>query len=419
MRHRSLNAQIFFGCLVGVALGVSFQIAGASSFQAPVLYTAKLIGNLFLDLLRMILVPLIFSSIVVGVANLRSHDQMHKVWVTTVSFFLLSMALAIVIGLGAATLFKPGEGMHLAMFADATAKFQSRQMPLPDYIAQFLHGMFQNPVKALAQGDILAVVVVAIFLGVALVIGGDRYRNLRTLIQELQELCLLIVGWIMRLAPFGIAALILQLVATQQSSLLSSLAEFIAVIIGTTLFHGIVVLPLVLYLFTRISPFHFWRGAREALVTAFATSSSAATLPVTLRCVEQHLHLRKDIANFVIPLGATGNMDGTALYEAAAALFVARLAGIELDVAHQLIIFFVAMLGAIGAPGIPSVGMLSMVLVLESVGLPTEAIALLLPIDRILDTVRTAVNVEGDMIVGLIVQKLTSGESVRGSGTDR
>ena len=144
------------------------------------------------------------------------------------------------------------------------------------------------------------------------------------------------------------------------------------------------------------------------MITAFVTSSSAATLPITLRCTEQHLHVRKDVASFVVPLGATVNMDGTALYEAAAALFIARLAGIELDIASQMIVFFVAMLGAIGAPGIPSVGMLSMVLVLESVGLPTEAIALLLPIDRILDTVRTAVNVEGDMVGALIVQKLAS-----------
>jgi Na+/H+-dicarboxylate symporter len=408
MRPISLNTQILLGCLIGVAGGFGLNSIGQTETQTAVLYAAKLTGTLFLDLLRMILIPLIFSSIVVGVANLRAHDQMHKVWITTVSFFLLSMALAILIGFGAAEIFRPGEGLQLAMFAEATQQYQARQMPLADYIAQFLHGLFQNPVKALAQGDVLAVVVIAIFMGVALVVGGERYKNLRVLIQELQELCLRIVGWIMRLAPFGIAALILQLVATQQSALFASLLEFIVVVTGTTLFHGVVVLPLVLYAFTRITPLRFWRGAKEALITAFATSSSAATLPVTLRCAEQHLHVKKDIANFVIPLGATGNMDGTALYEAAAALFVARLAGIELDFAHQAIIFFVAMLGAIGAPGIPSVGMLSMVLVLESVGLPTAAIAILLPIDRILDTVRTAVNVEGDMIVSLIVQELTT-----------
>jgi len=405
-RLPSLNTQILVGCLAGIACG--FWLAGAAGtpLAANTLYGAKLVGNLFLDLLRMILVPLVFSSIVVGVANLRAHDQMHRVWTTTLVFFFATMGIAIVIGFGAAHLFRPGDGLHLAMFADATRDFQARQMPLPDYIAQFLRGLFQNPFKALANGDILAIVIVALFLGIALVVGGERYRNIRVLIGELQELCLLIVGWIMRLAPFGLAALLLQLVASQQGELLLSLGHFIVVVTGTTLFHGIVVLPLILWLFTRMSPLRFFKGAREALLTAFVTSSSAATLPVTLRCTEQHLHVRKDIANFVVPLGATVNMDGTALYEAAAALFIARLAGIELDLASQMIVFFVAMLGAIGAPGIPSVGMLSMVLVLESVGLPTAAIAILLPIDRLLDTTRTAVNVEGDMIGALIVQKL-------------
>lgn len=408
MKVPSLNTQILIGCLLGIVGGWWLSTQGATPLAGDTLYGAKIVGNLFLDLLRMVLVPLVFSSIVVGVANLRAHDRMHRVWTTTLAFFFGTMGLAIVIGFGAAHLFRPGEGLQLAMFAEATKNFEARQMPLPDYIAAFLRGLFQNPFKALAQGDILAVVMIALFLGIALVIGGERYRNIRLLIGELQELCLMIVGWIMRLAPLGLAALLLQLVATQNHALLGSLAEFIAVVIGTTLFHGIVVLPLILWLITRVSPLAFFKGAREALITAFVTSSSAATLPITLRCTEQHLHVKKDIASFVVPLGATANMDGTALYEAAAALFVARLAGIELDLAQQMIIFFVAMLGAIGAPGIPSTGMLSMVLVLESVGLPTEAIALLLPIDRILDTVRTAVNVEGDMIGSLVVEKLAA-----------
>lgn len=406
MKLPSLNSQILLGCLVGIAGGFWLAAEGATPLAQNTLYGAKLVGNLFLDLLRMVLVPLVFSSIVVGVANLRAHDQMHRVWTTTLAFFFATIGLAIVIGFGAAHLFRPGEGMQLAMFAEATQNFQARQMPLPDYIAQFLRGLFQNPFKALAGGEILAIVIVALFLGIALVVGGERYRNIRNLIGELQELCLRIVGWIMHLAPFGLAALLLQLVATQKSDLLLSLGHFIAVVTGTTLFHGLIVLPLILWLITRMSPWQFFKGSREALVTAFATSSSAATLPITLRCAEQHLHVKKDVASFVVPLGATMNMDGTALYEAAAALFVARLAGIELDIASQMIIFFVAMLGAIGAPGIPSTGMLSMVLVLESVGLPTEAIAILLPIDRILDTVRTAVNVEGDLVGAVVVQKL-------------
>lgn len=412
MPRLSLNSQILIGCLLGIAGGLWLNIAGSAALRQDTLYGAKLVGTLFLDLLRMVLVPLIFASIVVGIANLRANQKMHRVWITTLAFFGLSMALAILIGFGAAHLFEPGKGMQLEMFAEATKNFQARQMPLPEYIAQFLHGLFQNPFKALAQGDMLAIVIIALFLGIALVVGGERYRNLRLLIQELQELCLMIVGWIMRLAPLGIAALLLQLVASQNTALLGSLLHFIGVVIGSTLFHGVIVLPLLLYIVTRMSPLRFWRGAREALITAFATSSSSATLPITLRCTEQHLHVKKDIANFVVPLGATVNMDGTALYEAAAALFVARLAGIELDIASQAIIFLVAMLGAIGAPGIPSVGMLSMVLVLESVGLPSAAIAILLPIDRILDTVRTAVNVEGDMVGSLIVQRLSGSDTV-------
>ena len=363
-------------------------------------------GTLFIDLLKMILIPLVFTSIAVGIANLQAHKQVHRVWITTLSFFVASMAIAIVLGMTASNLFHPGEGMHLAMFADAMQGFQAKQLSLPEFFSQFLHELFVNPVAALAQSNILAVVVFALFLGIALVIGGERYRNILALLQEVLELTMRIVGWIMHIAPLGIMALLIKLVATQDVALFGSLGKFVVVVLGTTLLHGFVVLPLILYLFTGMTPLHFFRGAREALVTALATSSSSATLPVTLRCVEQHLHVKRDIAGFVVPLGATINMDGTALYEAAAALFIANLVGIELNLMQQMIVFFTAMIAAMGAPGIPSAGMVTMVMVLQSVGLPAEAIAILLPIDRLLDTVRTAVNVEGDMVGSLVVQKL-------------
>ncbi|NBQ85650.1 MAG: dicarboxylate/amino acid:cation symporter, partial [Methylophilaceae bacterium] len=306
--------------------------------------------------------------------------------------------------------FKPGAGMHLAMFADSMQNFEAKQLPFADFFAQFLHSIFLNPFTALSQGNVLAVVAFALILGIALVMGGERYKNILVLLQETLEICMRIVSWIMRLAPLGIFALLLKLVVLQDATMLSTLAKFIVVILGTTLFHGVVVLPLILFLFTGKSPLWFWRGAREALITAFATSSSNATLPVTLRCITQHLHVKPEIAGFVIPLGATMNMDGTALYEAAAALFVANLAGIDLSLAQQSIVFFATMIAAMGAPGIPSAGMVTMVMVLQSVGLPAEAIAILLPIDRLLDTVRTAVNVQGDMVGSLVVQKLVHQE---------
>ena len=172
--------------------------------------------------------------------------------------------------------------------------------------------------------------------------------------------------------------------------------------------HGVLILPLLLFLITGKTPLWFWRGAREALVTAFATSSSNATLPITMRCTTGPLQVKPEIAGFVVPLGATVNMDGTALYEATAALFIANLVGIDLNLTQQLIVFVTAMIAAIGAPGIPSAGMVTMVMVLQSVGLPAEAIAILLPIDRLLDTLRTTVNVQGDMIGSLVVQKLVA-----------
>ncbi|MEQ1487849.1 MAG: dicarboxylate/amino acid:cation symporter [Methylotenera sp.] len=412
MKLPSLNIQILLGAVFGVVIGLYFHHLGAeNTLVQGGLYTSNLIGTLFIDLLKMILIPLVFCSIAVGIANLRQHQQMHRVWVTTLLFFVSSMAIAIVIGMAASLYFKPGSGLHLAMFSDAMQNFEAKQLPLPEFFAQFLHGLFVNPFAALSQGNVLAVVMFALILGISLVMGGERFKSVLKLLQEGLEITMLIVGWVMHLAPLGIMALLIKLVAVQDAAMLSTLVTFVGVVVGTLLLHGVVILPLILYLFTGKSPLWFWQGAREALMTAFATSSSSATLPVTLRCVTQHLQVKPEIAGFVIPLGATINMDGTALYEAAAALFIANLAGIELSLAQQLIVAFIAMIAAIGAPGIPSAGMVTMVMVLQSVGLPAEAIAILLPVDRLLDTLRTTVNVQGDMIGSLVVQKLVQKSS--------
>ena len=407
MKFPSLNTQILLGAVFGILIGLALVSIGKdSTITQTSLYAANLIGTFFIDLLKMVLIPLVFTSITVGVANLQAHQQIHRVWISTLSFFVFSMSVAIVVGLMANAIFQTGKGLHLEMFQNAMANFAAKQQTPSDFFTSFLHGLFMNPFAALAQGDVLAVLIFALFLGVALVVGGERYKNILVLLQEFLDLVMQMVRWIMTIAPFGIMALLIKLMVTQDLALLGTLGKFAAVVSGSLLFHGVVLLPLILYLVTGMTPWRFWRGAREALVTAFATSSSSATLPITLRCVEHNLHVRKEIAQFVIPLGATINMDGTALYEATAALFVANLVGIDLNLTQQLIVFFTAMFAAIGAPGIPSAGMVTMVMVLQSVGLPAEAIAILLPIDRLLDTLRTAANVEGDMIGSLVVQKL-------------
>jgi len=403
----SLNIQILVGAVTGVLLGLAMAAAGKDSGAAQSgLYVAGLVGGVFIDLLKMVLVPLVFTSIVVGIANLRAHHQINRVWIATLIYSVITMSLSVAVGITSANVFAPGAGLNLAMFQDAMHGANTVQLSMGEFIAKFLHSLFLNPFAALAQGNVMAIVTFSLFVGIALVAGGDRYRNLLHLLQELFELSLRIVGWIMVIAPLGIMALLAKLIATQDIALLTTLVKFVAVVMGTTLFHGLIVLPLILYAVTRMSPLRFFRGSREALITAFATSSSSATMPVTLRCAEQHLHVSPSITGFVIPLGAHLNMDGTALYEAAAALFVANLAGIDLNLMQQLLVCFTAMISAIGAPGIPSAGMVTMVMVLQSVGLPVEAIAILLPIDRLLDTLRTAVNVEGDMVGCVVVQKL-------------
>jgi Na+/H+-dicarboxylate symporter len=259
MRKISLNAQILAGVLAGLLLGLGLSLLGRESTAAQAgLYIAELVGTLFIDLLKMVMIPLVFTSIAVGVANLRAHRQMHKVWKATLGFFIFSMALAIMLGLTAANLVRPGAGLQLAMFQDAMQGFRAEQMALSDFFAHFLHSLFQNPMTALAEGNVIAVVVFALLLGIALVVGGERYANILVLLQELLELMLMLVGWIMRLAPVGIMALLLKLAATQDAALLGTLVEFIAVVVTTTLLHGMVVLPLILYLVTGMTPLKFW-----------------------------------------------------------------------------------------------------------------------------------------------------------------
>lgn len=407
MNFHSTNTRIFIGAVLGIALGLLMAANNGAVMTNNGIYLADLIGGIFIDLLKMVMVPLIFSSIVVGIANLSAHHNIHRVWVTTLIYSSITMSISVAVGITAANIFEPGKGLNMQMFHDTLQHADSMKLTFGDFISKFLRNLFVNPFAALAQGNVLAIVSFSIFLGIALVVGGERYKSILILFQEFFELTLRIVGWIMVIAPAGIMALLAKLIANQQTELLSTLIKFISVILGTTIFHGVVVLPLILYLITRISPGRFFNGAKEALITALATSSSSTTMPVTIRCTEQHLHVSPSITGFVVPLGAHLNMDGTALYEAAAALFIANLSGTDLNIMQQVIVCITAMVASIGAPGMPSAGMITMAMVLQSVGLPVEAVALLIPIDRPLDAVRTAVNVEGDMVACLVVKQLT------------
>lgn len=420
MRLPSLNIQILAAAVLGVLIGIFLNRLGAGSdAQAVALPVLKLVGGLFVDMLKMVLIPLIFASVTSGVSSLGSHEHASRIWRSTLGYYLGTTGLAALLGLTLMNLLEPGKGLQLSLFQEAmSALSPPDSLSLGEFLTTFLRGLFISPAKAMAEGAVMPTVVFALLLGLALARQGESGRALREVINALLDVILVMVDWIMRVAPVGVMALLAHLVATQQTGLFANLALFIAVAIGGLLLHGLVVLPSILLLFTRTSPWRFFGHSQEALLTAFATCSSSATLAVSLRIAAEHLRVSPRIAKFVLPLGATMNMDGTALYEAGAALFVANLAGIELNLLQQCVVCLMAMLASIGAPGLPSAGMVTMIMVLQSVGLPVEAIAILLPVDRLIDSFRTAVNVEGDLIGSMVIHRLAPLEDGSIAGTD-
>ncbi|NNP67009.1 dicarboxylate/amino acid:cation symporter [Acinetobacter sp. Ac_5812] len=402
----NLNTQILIAAVLGVAFGFLLLAYPQTIFVDYSLYGLGILSSIFIGLLKMLLIPLIFSSIVVGVSNLQAGGQFGRVWKITALSCLTTTTLALILGISCAHLFDVGKGVDIQLFQAAMDSHQTPDTLTPSsFFTTFIQNTLINPFKAFSEGNVLAVVVFALFLGVALVKGGERFALVRNISQQFFDIMMMLVGWVMKLAPIGIFALLAKLIATEDLSVLSRLVEFAAVVTGTTIFHGVVVLPALLWIFGRMNPITFFRGARTALVTAFATSSSSATMPLSMKCAQENLGVRPQTAGFVIPLGTQLNMDGTALYEAAAALFIANLMGLDLSLTQQIIVCLTAMIASLGAPGIPSAGMVTMIMVLQSVGLPAEAIAILLPIDRVLDTVRTVVNVQGDMMISVVVDR--------------
>ncbi len=404
----SSNTQILIGAVIGILGGILLHFFPSDcAFVVNSIYISGIIGSIFIGLLKMILIPLIFLSISTGVANLQSHARINRVWMITLIYFFVASSLALLLGMLVVNLVKPGVGVELALFKDAMATVNAQNMSLGDFFQSFIKGLFMNPVEAMAKTEVLPTVVFAVFFGIGMVAIGEKTKTIRSFLTEAFDIIMLMVRWIMKLAPLGIMGLLVKLIASQNMALFSSMTKFVLVVVSTTLIHGFVTLPLLLWLVTRTNPIFFFQSMRDSLITAFSTSSSSATMPVTLRCVTENLKVDRRIAGFVVPLGTTVNMDGTAMYEAIAAIFIANLIGIDLNFIQQLIVFWTAMLASIGAPGIPSAGMVTMIMVLQSVGLPVEAIALLLPLDRPLDTIRTVVNVEGDAVGSMIVEKLT------------
>ncbi len=401
----SLSLQIGLGALLGVIAGL-FPESGVEEI--------RIVGRIFIAMLKMLIVPMILFSITAGIAEMGSVTQLGRVGSRTLGLYFLTMAVAVATGLLIVNLVEPGTDGTLrsteffATHAGTGSTSLPDELALGPFLSRTIFQVLNNPFASIAEGRILPVVFFAILLGIGLVQVGDAARPLVDLVRAGYAVVMRIIGWVLKFTPIGIFALLAHLVASVGlEPLIDNLLSFALVVIGGTLFHATVTLPAFAYFLASVGPGELFRGLREALLVALSTSSSVAALPVTTRCVEENLGVRRSVSSFVLPLGATVNMDGTALYEAVAAIFIAHVYGIELSLSAQAVVFFVAMLMATGAPGIPSAGMVTMIVVLESVGLPAEAIGLLIPIDRLLDTIRTMANVEGDAVVALIVSRQT------------
>jgi len=349
----------------------------------------------------MLIVPLITASMVMGVAKVGDVRKLGKIGAKTFVYYLTTTWASVIVGLVLVNVIRPGRGAPMI-----EADVPKAAMTAVGVKGIILNMIPDNPIAAMARMDILPIIVFSLLLGSILTTMGEKGKPLISFFDSLNDAMMKLTDVIIKLAPFGVFALLAKVVADTGPSIFANLGRYILTVIAGLAVHALITLPLLLKIIGRISPVNYFGAVSTALTTAFSTASSSATLPLTMECVEKRAGIEERISSFVLPLGATINMDGTALYESVAAVFIAQVYGIELGFSQQVIIFATATLAAIGAAGIPSAGLVTMAIVLRSVGLPLGGIGMILAVDRILDMCRTSVNVWGDTVGCAVVSRL-------------
>ena len=358
-------------------------------------------GKIFITLLKMLVVPLVFVSLVCGAASLGDTGSVGRLGGKTIGLYLLTTAIAVSMAMLIALTTDPGLGGETANQAQAATAFEPKTAPsVKDTFINVVPG---NPIAAMADGKMLQVILFALLFGLALSRAGTSGQKLRAFFVDLNEVMMRLITMIIMLTPIGVFCLMTQLGATLGLAEIAKVAMYFATIVIALLAHAALVYPLLLKSLTGLSPLAFLAKMREPLLVAFSTSSSGATLPVTLRTVEHKLGVPNNVASFAVPLGATINMDGTAIMQGVATIFIAQFYGIDLGLTALLTVVLTATLASIGTAAVPGVGLITLTLVLDQVGLPVEGIALIIGVDRLLDMLRTAVNVTGDATVATIV----------------
>ncbi|NUZ09520.1 dicarboxylate/amino acid:cation symporter [Pseudoalteromonas sp. McH1-7] len=408
-----LTARIMIGMVLGVALGFILQtILGDSKevliplglFDLPVkgFFVDGLFhigGQIFIASLKMLVVPLVFISLVCGTCSLSDPKKLGRLGGKSIGLYLITTAIAITVAITLALFFAPGGDVEVP----STASFDAKQAPT---LVQVIINMFPtNPIDAMANGNMLQIIVFALLFGIAMALSGDAGSRLAAVFEDLNTIVLKLVTLLMNVAPYGVFCLMAKLFTTIDMGLIVELGKYFMVVVLALLIHAFINYSILFKLLTGLSPVVFLKKMKDACMFAFSTSSSSATMPVTLETATKKLGAHNSVASFTIPLGATINMDGTAIMQGVATVFIAQVFGVDLTINDYLMVILTATLASVGTAGVPGVGLIMLAMVLNQVGLPVEGIALIIGVDRLLDMTRTAVNVTGDCMVTCVVAK--------------
>lgn len=400
----SLTNQIFLGLILGAAVGlIVHYFLPEGNFRDEILVDGifYIIGQGFIRFMQMLVVPLVFFSIMDGCRNMGDTKTLGKVGVRIVSYYLLTTALAVIIALALSTLLAPGKGMNLHLGSNS---FEKPDVGSVSFKETILNMIPTNPIGALAKGEMLQVIIFAVIVGLLVANMNESAETIGDIITEVNDLMMKMTMGVMKIAPIGVFCLIARTFASLGYDVILSMISYMATVMGGLLLQLFIVYMVLLVLFVRVSPINFLRKYFPVMAFAFSTSSSSASVPLNIKTLED-IGVDRRISSFTIPLGATVNMDGTAIMQGVAVVFIANAYGIDLDINDYITVILTATLASVGTAGIPSVGLITLAMVLDSVGVPTEGIAMIMGIDRILDMSRTAVNICGDAVGSIIVAK--------------
>ncbi|WP_080872045.1 dicarboxylate/amino acid:cation symporter [Oceanobacillus timonensis] len=401
MKAKNLTRNILIALVAGAIVGMALTFAPESFFGPLDKYVLDPVGQIFINLIMMLVVPLVFVSIVLGTAGLGDPAKLGKIGISTISFFLATTAIAITLGLTLAYLVKPGK----AGIFDTSNLGDYTPSEAPPIMETLINIIPENPIAALSAGEMLQIIAFAIFIGIALAYLNNKTKGIYSLFEQANDILGWLVMLVMRFAPYGAFALIASAIAGAGLDAVGSMLSYLLTVIAGLILHAFIIYSLAIWLLGRGNPITFYKGFFPAMTVAFSTSSSNAALPMSMKTAQETLGVKKEISSFVQPLGATINMDGTAIMQAVATVFIAQVYNLPLTMTELLMVVLVATLASVGTAGVPGVGLIMLAMVLNQVGLPVEGIALIIGIDRILDMLRTALNISGDAACAYILSE--------------